>query len=307
MISSLLLMRIAQLFLALILGWVLVKAKILKSEDSRVLSALALYAAYPCMIFSVFQTEISEELIQGLLLAAGSGCSALLIFFILSSVLNRPLRLNRIEQANVIYSNGGNLIIPLVNTLLGKEWLIYTIPYSVIQMVLFWSHCRILLSGEKKISLKKIFCNVNMLSIAIGAVLFSLNLMVPPQALEAIDSIGDLLGPLSMMTAGMLIGGRKLRQIFAYHGIWKVCTLRLLFFPMVMLCILKYSGIASLVHKGETILLISFLAISAPCAATPTQMAVIFGQDAEYSGAIYAVTTLLCIITMPLMVNLFQL
>ena len=51
----------------------------------------------------------------------------------------------------------------------------------------------------------------------------------------------------------------------------------------------------------------SSLAACAPSAATITQMAQVYGRDAEYSSAIYAVTTLLCIITMPLMVTLYQL
>ena len=70
---------------------------------------------------------------------------------------------------------------------------------------------------------------------------------------------------------------------------------------------LKLSGLAHLVPDGQTILLVSLLATCTPSASTITQMAQIYGTDADYASAINVVTTLLCIFTMPLMVALYQL
>ena len=289
-ISLLLLKQIAQLFLSIFLGWILVKTRILKPEDSRVFSLLSLYGVMPCIIISSFQLDYSPEIVHGLLLALGSALGVHIICFLLTALLKRPLRLNTIEQATSIYSNAGNLIIPIVIALFGKEWLIYTSAFTIVQIPLLWSHLRFLVSGEKSFSLKKLLCNVNIISILIGAM----------------DSIGGTVGPLSMVIAGMLIAGMDPRRLLT-PGVWKATALRLVGYPLVVLAILKLGGFASLVPNGETILLISFLAACAPSAATITQMAQVYGRDAEYSSAIYAVTTLLCIITMPLMVTLYQL
>ena len=54
-------------------------------------------------------------------------------------------------------------------------------------------------------------------------------------------------------------------------------------------------------------MLVSLLATCTPSASTITQMAQIYGKDADYASAINVVTTLLCIFTMPLMVALYQL
>ena len=54
------------------------------------------------------------------------------------------------------------------------------------------------------------------------------------------------------------------------------------------------------------ILLISFLAAAAPCASTVTQMSHLYGHNGEYASLINVVSTLLCVITMPVMVYLFQ-
>lgn len=307
MISLLLLKQIAQLFLSIFLGWLLVKCKLLKSADSRVLSVLTLYAVTPCVIIDAFQIDYSPELLHGLLLSLGAALLIHLLYFALANLCKRPLHLNAIELASSIYSNAGNLILPIVSALFGKEWLIYTSPFIIIQLPLFWSHCRLLVSGEKSFSLWNVLRNVNIISIFIGFSLFILRIPLPSILLGTMDSLGGMIGPLSMMIAGMLIGGMDLKQVFAFHGVWKAAALRLLVFPLAALCLLKFSGMASLVPDGGTILLISFLAASAPAAATVTQLVQVYDKDAEYASAIYTVTTLLCIVTMPLMIWLYQL
>ena len=68
-----------------------------------------------------------------------------------------------------------------------------------------------------------------------------------------------------------------------------------------------HSGIAALVPEGRQILLVSFLATTTPTATTITQLAQVCGNDAEYASAINVVTTGLCVLTIPIMVMLYQL
>ena len=95
--------------------------------------------------------------------------------------------------------------------------------------------------------------------------------------------------------------------VLRIRSIWKVAFLRLIALPLVVLCIFKYSGLAALVPDGQSILMISLLAASAPAASNVTQMAQVYGHEGDYASAINVITTLLCIGTMPLMVFLYQL
>ena len=54
------------------------------------------------------------------------------------------------------------------------------------------------------------------------------------------------------------------------------------------------------------LLLIVFLAVITPSASTITQMCQVYGNDSQYASAINVMTTLFSIVTMPLMVLLFQ-
>ena len=62
MISILLVREIAQLFLIMILGYLLVKLRILKTEESIVLSKLSLYLVMPAVILSAFQVDFKPEI-----------------------------------------------------------------------------------------------------------------------------------------------------------------------------------------------------------------------------------------------------
>ncbi|MBR1455868.1 MAG: AEC family transporter, partial [Oscillospiraceae bacterium] len=93
---------------------------------------------------------------------------------------------------------------------------------------------------------------------------------------------------------------------FRYRRIWVVCLLRLVVFPLVVLAVLKYGGLAALIPEGKSILLITFLATTTPTASTVTQMAQLYGKDANYATSINVLTTLLCVFTMPVMVMLYQ-
>ncbi len=306
MISILLFEQIAQLFLCIFLGWLLVKVRLLRPEDSRVISMVTLYLVSPCVIVTAFQIERTPDMLRGLALSFCTAVGIHLLMFFLTALARRPLHLTPVEQASVIYTNAGNLVIPIVTAILGQEWVIFTSMFIVVQLPLLWSHGRILISGEKTISLKKIICNVNILSILAGGALFLLDFPLPGVVAGAMDSVGAMIGPLSMIVAGMLIGGIDLRHIFVLPSIWRVVALRLVVFPLAILCVLKASGLAALVPDGETILLVSLLGAITPSASTVTQMAQVYGNDGTYASAINVMTTLFCIVTMPLTIALYQ-
>ena len=295
-----LLEQIVQLFLCIVLGWLLVRLHLLKPEDSRVLSKVCLYLVTPCVIINAFQLQRTPELLQGLALSLGAAIGIHALFFIATALLHRPLRLTPVEQASLIYTNSGNLIIPLVTAVLGPEWVIYCSMFQLVQQFPMWSHCRIILSGDRNVSLKKILLNVNIISV------FLLNLPLPTVIAGTMKSIASTIGPLSMFVAGMLMGEQNLLAVLRIRSIWKVAFLRLIALPLVVLCIFKYSGLAALVPDGQSILMISLLAASAPAAANVTQIAQVYGHEGDYAGAINVITTLLCIGTMPLMVLLYQ-
>jgi len=306
MISLILAKKILSLFLILAMGFVLVKSKALKPEDSRTLSTICLYVIMPCVILSSYQIEYSDEIRDGLLLALGAAVLIHIGLLLINLALGKVLKMDAVEKVSVIYSNAGNLIVPIVTSLLGKEWVIYSSAFVSVQQILIWSHGKMVLCGERRPEIRKILTNVNMISIFGGIATFLLGIRFPAVLQDTLDTAAAMVGPAAMIVTGMLIGGMELKKVFGYRRVWLISAVRLLFYPILAVFFLKHSGLAGLVANGETILLITLLGTITPPASSVTQMSQVYGKDADYASAICVVSTLLCIITMPVMVMLYQ-
>ena len=117
----------------------------------------------------------------------------------------------------------------------------------------------------------------------------------------------SLLLAAAMMVTGMLIAGMDLKKIFTHKRVWFITALRLLAVPLICVFALRVASRHTSVPNGDMILLITLLATASPSGSTITQMAQVYGADTEYACSINVVTTLLCIVTMPIMVALYQL
>lgn len=306
MLSLILLKQIAQLFIIIFLGWAIVKAGILKSEDSKTLSMVLLYIITPCVILNAFQIERTVDTVRMMELSLLSAVILSVLSIVLGGLLAKPFRLDIVETASVMYPNCTNMVIPLVIGAFGEDWVIYVTCYSMVQTILVWTHARILISGKRKISLRNLVCNVNILAIMLGLFLFVFQLRLPGVIQSAFSMAGDTIGPVAMLIIGMLMAGIDMQRLRSYRQIWKPVLLRLIVLPVILVCVAKYSGLAALAPHGETLIIISLLSVIAPSANIVPQFSQMFGRDALYASLINTVTMLLCIITMPLMITLFQ-
>ena len=305
-ISILLMQQIVQLFLMIFMGYLIVKTGLVRDDDSKVLSKIILYLIVPCVIINAFQVDYTTDTVKGLLIAFAASVMTQVILLVVISVAGRLLHLNEVEVASVYYSNSGNLIVPIVTFILGQEWVLYGCVFMSVQLVFLWTHCKKIISREASYDWKKIILNINMISIFIGVILFFTGIRLPEIIRNTLASVGTMIGPASMIVTGMLFAGMNLKQIFANKRVYFITFLRLIAVPLIALVLIKLSNLASFSADGNKIMLIVFLAIITPSASTVTQMCQVYGNDSRYASAINVMTTLLSIITMPVMVMLFQ-
>ena len=305
-ISILLMQQIVQLFLMIFMGYLIVKTGLVRDDDSKVLSKIILYLIVPCVIINAFQVDYTTDTVKGLLIAFAASVLTQVVLLVVISAAGKLLHLNEVEVASVYYSNSGNLIVPIVTFILGQEWVLYGCVFMSVQLVFLWTHCKKIISREASYDWKKIILNINMISIFIGVILFFTKIRLPEIIGNTLASVGTMIGPASMIVTGMLFAGMNLKQIFANKRVYFITFLRLIAVPLIALVLIKLSNLASFSADGNKIMLIVFLAIITPSASTVTQMCQVYGNDSRYASAINVMTTLLSIITMPVMVMLFQ-
>ena len=306
MISILLAKKIAEFFIFIILGFLIVRCNILKSTDSEVVTKLCIYLMTPAIIINAFQIDATGNVIKGLLLAVFNAVIIHIVCIIIAKLYGRLTNATEVERASIIYSNGGNLIVPIVGSVLGDEWVVYSAAFVAVFNIFVWTHGRGMFAKEDGIPWKKILLNVNIISIGVGLFMLVFDYKFTGLASSVIASLADMVGPVSMIIVGMVLGGMKVQNIFSNNRIWGVICMRLIICPLVILLIMSMFPVESFVPGGDTVMLVSFLAACAPCAATINQFAILYSKNAEYASAINILSTLLCILTMPIMVYLFQ-
>ena len=304
-LSVLLLQQILQLFIMIFFGFLLVKSHTLTTDDSKIISMIVLFVASPCAILTSFAIEFTPDKLIGLGLSFLGALIVHLIYIPLTQFLGKIFGLAPIEKATVIYSNSGNLIIPLVGAILGNEWVLYTSGYMVIQTILLWTHAKSLVCNERNYDLKKIILNINVIAIILGICMFLFQIKPPALILSPFSTVGGMLGPLAMIVIGMLIGEMNFKNIFSEKRTYLIALMRLIIYPIIIIAVFKLSGLTMLTNDAGQIFLITILAASAPAAATITQFAQLYNKHPGYASVMNIMTVIFSAVTMPLMVIIY--
>ena len=147
-ISILLAEQIVELFLMILMGYVIVKLGLVTDDDSKILSKIVLYIVIPCVMINAFQIDYTPDKIQGMLLA------------LVASVVLQVLLL-------------------IAVWMMGKEWVVFGCVFMAVQLIFMWTHGKYIISSGDRIDWRKIVLNINMIAIFIGADLFLLKIHLP--------------------------------------------------------------------------------------------------------------------------------
>lgn len=288
------------------MGYAVVKAGLMKSSESKSVSVILVYLVIPCVIIKAFQVDYTPDVQKGLFLAIAAAVAVHILFLLITIPLKKIFQMDVIEQATSIYSNAGILVIPLVQELLGQDYVIYSSAYIAVQLILLWTQGKNMLCEEEKLEWKKIFLNVNIISIIAGIVLFLFRIKLPAGIQDVLGMMNNMIGPLGMLLAGMAIAEVPLKSIFTKKRNYLSVAFRLLLYPVLGLFLMKAIQIVVNLENSSQILLTVYLACVTPACASVTSMAQLYDKDAAYASSLYVLTTLLSIVTMPVMVYLYE-
>ena len=294
-------------------GVVLVKTKLLKKEDSVALSKISVFLLSPCVIVSSFSMKVDGKAGQSLLLCFFYAILANFLFLFLGTLLRKPLHLSPVEEMSMEYTNCGNFVLPIVASVLGEEYLLYVSAYITVYNLLVWTHGIHLFQGKaeqtkeersKENAFLKILLNPNILAILFGVFLFFTKVSLPAPISLAISDLGKMIGPISMLITGIVLGSMSFKKILSYRRIYMVTAFRLLFFPFIYLLLISVLSRIDGFLDNPVLFLVTFLSAMAPAAANVSQFAILYGKEEEYASCINIFTTLCTIISMPILVYL---
>lgn len=288
-------------------GFLLCKFKKVSAEHLSSMSAVLVYVCAPCLIVNSFlQLDFTP---------LGFGYMAL--FFVVTFVLQALFMLAtflifrkkyedskyRILTIGAVLGNVGFFGLPIVKALLpdNPEVMCYSAVYVVSMNILVFTVGVFCLTKDKKfISVKSALLNPSTISLIIALPLyfFGVKRFLPDVLLSGVSLLSGITTPLCMIILGIRLATVSFKKLFTRPIIYAVCACKLIIFPLF--CYLAVYFIPLQESFKASILILS----AVPCAAVILSMAEIHQSETELAANCVLLSTLLCFITIPLLVLL---
>ncbi len=278
------------------IGFIITKKDILTSVGIKQITELVLRAAVPCLIINSYQREFEPETAKKLAYALVFSVIIHIVYIIIATLIfrKRPDKKDRISKFSIIYSNCGFMALPLIDSLYGGEGVFYAVAYVTVFNILYWTQGIYLYTNDmKQLSLKKAFFTPGVLGAVIGMALFFAQITLPLPVAKTVGFVASLNTPLPMIILGTYLVNLNIKETLKNGSLWAVTGLRLIALPILTIFIVK------LFHMESIMSMPLILASACPVAAVATLFAVRYDLDSEYASQAVSFTTLLSIITIP--------
>ena len=292
--------QIVKMFLMMSIGYFLYSKKWVNEDGSQQMANILLRICAPAITIVSFNIEFSKEKLYGIIVAFVLSFLSIIIGLIVARIVYGNK--NRIEQFAIGFSNSVFMGLPLVQGLLGIEYVMYISAYMVVFNLLSWTIGIYLVSGRKDlITPKLILTSPAMIGLVIGFIVFVSPIKLPFIIEESLSIVGSMNTPLAMIVLGTYVAKSNIVEVFKNKQAYIVSLYRLIIVPIVIMLVFILIPNTYMDIKKVVI-----IASSTPTAVTVAMLAQQYGGDFKQGAIIISLTTIFCLITMPLMIMLAQ-
>lgn len=274
-----------------------------KKESLEDIAKLVIDYGIPALIFSSFVLEFKSDMLISM--------STVLIFAVGSAIVGYGvsflvIRLGRFDKEKPefllasVYGNTGFIGIPVCLAVFGREGALLAAVFDFAITFLVFSLGLFVLLGSRPGRVREAFKNLinpPIIAFFVGLIFATASIPIPPLVMTGINMLGAMAPPLAMLFVGGMLSQKGKVQ-------WQVKTMtslvltRLILTPLVMVAFIKFFGVVGIV-AGVIIVQ----------TATPTMVAapLLFQRyvgNASFSTSAVFITTMLCILTIPIIMLL---
>ncbi len=302
--------RIIIMAVILVIGAIAYLTGVIGKDGTKTLSSVELKIVNPLLIFMSYQTGFDAERFKGLVWAFLLSSATFAVMIPIASLIRRPSEdkdkngQRIVERFSCIYSNCGFMGIPLVSALYGSEGVLYLTGYITVFNLLVFTHGYMMMKEQRDLSaLKKALLSPTIIAVFLGAICYVARLrlsMIPAAGdifSDAFQKVADMNTPLAMIIAGATAAQSSLLKALTDKGIMLTAAVKLILMPAAAIGIMALlPGFIPALPKT-----IVCIACACPAATTGMMFALLFDKNAKRCSEIFALTTILSLVTLPFM------
>ena len=291
--------EIGILFLIMGIGFYGKKRKILSEETDKGLSSLLMDITLPLLIISSFNLKYSYEMLNNIIKSLLYSIIAFTIAIAISSIIFAKVKNGKKDILKFcgVFCNCGFMGFPIIESIFGKEGLIYASIFNMIFTSLIWTYGLKLYSGKKVTKdFRKVIINPGIIAVVIGILIILFSIQIPLIIKSTLEIIGGMTTPIAMIITGSMMAGIQIKNQIKDKNLYIGVLVRLLIVPLVLYAITIPFKISSI--PVTTIL----IAEAMPVGATASIFSQIFNKEKELSATLVFISTLLSVVTIPMVV-----
>lgn len=296
--------QVLSLFLIMVIGFIMYKKNIIDDEANVRFTRLVLNVTVPAQIITAF---VSNQGIVGrgeVVQVFGISLLMYVVYGLMGILFLYGVRVPREQRGTyqfmVMFGNVGFMGFPVVETIFGKEALIYAVIFNVIFNLLVYSIGILMISNlvGGKFDWKKLM-NMPLLSSLLSILLFFVGIPLPKTVMDSLNFLGNVTTPVAMLLLGAVIAKMPLRSLFDEWRIYLFTVVKLLFLPAVTW------GLFTILPVPSALVRNALLVLSAmPVATNTTMLAIEYKGDIDLASKGIFFTTILSMVTIPLVVSM---
>ena len=285
-------------------GFLLCKCRKVRVDHLSSISVILLYVCGPGMFLNAltaldYSPELTARMGLFLVFSLIGETALMLLILLLLGKKKKEFGYRMLSIASVM-GNVGFFGMPVVRAVFpdAPEAAVYSCVFIVSLNILAWTVGVYTLTDDKRyISLKAAFLNPSVLAVAAGVILYLLKAKnwLPTLLLDGFRTISAMSTPLCMIILGARLATMDFRKLFTMPLVWLISAGKLLIFPLFCYALTLPFPLDP-VFRGSILIL-----AAAPCASIILNLAEIHHNGQELAANCALLTTLLSIVTIPLL------
>ncbi|MCL2361391.1 MAG: AEC family transporter [Defluviitaleaceae bacterium] len=287
------------LILCIAVGYVLRRRRLLNDTHTSGIAELLVKVAMPSSVFmalmrpftmELFWESIATFLITGVVYALGA-----VVGFFLAKVLKVGIDARKVWAFGVGFGNVGFMGLPVISAVFGAEGLFYVaMALAAFNLHSFTWGVWIFDKSEVDGPIKVVMRNPALAATIIGFVFFLTGFRFPAALEGGIELIAGMTSPISMILIGAILAKQRLKDSLMDIKILPPAATKLLAMPVLTWLVLRWF-VPNLLMLGVIVTLMAM-----PVAAGTVIFAEQYKGDTTTAAKLVVVSTLLCVVTVPL-------
>ena len=297
----------ATLFVIVIVGYMAGKLGYMGGDFDRKLSSLVLNWTCPALILSSAMTgELPDRRFILPLLAISVVTYVVLtgVAFWLPRFLTKRKEDEGVVGFAMMFGNVGFMGYPVVASIFGHEAVFYAAVLNVVNTFAVFTVGTVLVTGKTEVEgprfQKKVLYGSPMLSAYLTMLIVALQIEnIPAFISQPLTMIGNITVPAALLIIGSSMSQLPLKALMGNTTVYVTTVMRLAVVPIAMYILCMLLGFDPYVVNINTVV------IAMPVATYGTILCLKYGRDTSLMAEVTFITTLLSMITIPLLVMMF--